>query len=373
MAINLQKTKAADQPAATGSGWSVLPFFKKKISGRDRMFFTERLALLLETGGALQPSLRTMQEQTDKPLLAEIIGNLADEVSAGRPFSQALAKHPEMFSSTYVNLIRASEQGGFMDKVLKELLYMEEKQEKLLVTIRAALAYPTFLVLFSLAVITFILLVVFPKFGPLFDSIRDQLPVSTIFLLAISTILQKYWYILVAVLLILAVAVNNWRHLPAGIETIDRIKLRLPLVRDIFIKIYLAQSLRVMGLSLANGVSVIDSLASCRDVVDNLLYRRFMSKAIKSVTDGKGIAACFAQETFIPAMASQMITTGEESGTLALVMKRVADFYERELENRLALLTRIIEPLLLLVMGLVVGLIVSSLILPIFKLSRTIH
>jgi type II secretory pathway component PulF len=373
MAINLQTAKPADRAAASGSRSILLPFFKKKVSGRDRMFFIERLALLLETGGALQPSLQALREQTDKPLLADIIGSLSDEVLAGRSFSQALAKHTEMFSSTYINLIQASEQGGFMDKVLKELLAMEEKQERLRVTVGAALAYPSFLILFSLAVIAFILLVVFPKFGPLFDSIRDQLPMSTTFLLAVSAGLQKYWYTLVAVILVVAMAANNWRRSPAGLETIARFKLRFPIVRDIFIQIYLTQSLRVMGLSLANGVSVIDSLASCRDVVDNLLFRRFMARAIKSVTDGKGLAACFTKETFIPAMVRQMIKTGEESGTLAWVMGRVADFYERELENRLALLTKIIEPLLLLVMGLVVGLIVSSLILPIFKLSRAIH
>jgi len=373
MAINLQTAKTAAYPVPIKSGSNVFPFFRKKISGRDRMFFTERLALLLETGGALQPSLQALRDQTDNPLLAGIIGSLADEVMAGRSFSQALAKHPQMFSSTYRNLIRASERGGFMDKVLKELLSMDEKQEKFRIMIRAALAYPSFLVFFSLAVISFILLVVFPKFGPLFDSIRDQLPMSTTFLLGISSGLSKYWYILVGALLMTGVVVNNWLRSPTGHETVDRIKLRLPIIRDIFIQIYLTQSLRVMGLSLANGVSVIDSLASCRDVVNNLLFRRFMTKAIKSVTDGKGLADCFEKETFIPAMVRQMIKTGEESGTLALVMRRVADFYERELENRLALVTKIIEPLLLLVMGLVVGLIVSSLILPIFKLSRAVQ
>jgi type II secretory pathway component PulF len=373
MAIDLRTAKQAGRTAGTGSRSINAPFFKKRISGRDRMFFFERLALLLETGGALQPSLQALREQTDKPLLAGIIGSLADEVLAGRSFSQALIKHPEMFSSTHVNLIRASEQGGFMDKVLKELLVMEEKQEKLRVTVGAALAYPSFLIIFSLAVVAFILLVVFPKFGPLFDSIREQLPMSTTILLAVSTYLQKYWYTLVAFLLVAAMAANHWRRSPTGLESIARLKLRFPVVKDIFIQIYLAQSLRVMGLSLANGVSVIDSLASCRDVVDNLLFSRFMARAIKSVTDGKGLAACFAQETFIPAMVRQMIKTGEESGTLAWVMGRVADFYERELENRLALLTKIIEPLLLMVMGLVVGLIVSALILPIFKLSRAVH
>jgi type II secretory pathway component PulF len=372
MAINLQSAKSK-HPAPFIKRLAGTVIFKKKISGKDRMFFTERLALLLETGGALQPSLQSLQEQTDDPMLAGIIGNLAEEVLAGRSFSQALAKHPEMFSSTYINLINAGEKGGFMARVLKELLYMEEKQEKLRVTVSSALAYPSFLICFSAAVVLFILLVVFPKFGALFDSIRDQLPISTVLLLFVSKGLKDYWYTILAGLLSITLLVYNWLKSPAGHETVDRFKLRLPIIKDIFIQIYLVQSLRVMGLSLSNGVSVIDSLVSCRDVVNNLVFRRFMSTAIKSVSDGKGIGAAFDKGTFIPSMVRQMIKTGEESGNLALVMKRIADFYERELENKLALLTKIIEPLMLLVMGVVVGLVVSSLILPIFKLSRAVH
>ena len=337
------------------------------------MFFTERLALLLETGGALQPSLQSLQEQTANPVLAGIIGKLSEEVLGGRSFSQALTQHPEMFSNTYINLINAGEQGGFLARVLKELLHMEEKQDKLRVTVRSALAYPSFLICFSAAVIFFILLVVFPKFGALFDSIRDQLPISTVVLLFVSNGLKDYWYIILACLLGITILVINWLTSPAGNATVDRFKLQLPIIKDIFIQIYLVQSLRVMGLSLANGVSLIDSLTSCRDVVNNLVFRSFMSTAIKSVSDGKGIGAAFDHGTFIPSMVRQMIKTGEESGNLALVMKRVADFYERELENKLALLTKIIEPLMLLVMGVVVGLVVSSLILPIFKLSRAVH
>jgi type II secretory pathway component PulF len=372
MAINLQSAKS-EHPTPFIKGWIGTDIFKKKISCKDRMFFTERLALLLETGGALQPSLQSLQTQTDNPMLAEIIGQLAEEVLGGRSFSQALAQHPEMFSNTYINLINAGEQGGFLARVLKELLHMEEKQDKLRVTVRSALAYPSFLICFSAAVIFFILLVVFPKFGALFDSIRDQLPISTVVLLFVSNGLKDYWYIILACLLGITILVINWLTSPAGNATVDRFKLQLPIIKDIFIQIYLVQSLRVMGLSLANGVSLIDSLTSCRDVVNNLVFRSFMSTAIKSVSDGKGIGNAFDHGTFIPSMVRQMIKTGEESGNLALVMKRVADFYERELENKLALLTKIIEPLMLLVMGVVVGLVVSSLILPIFKLSRAVH
>ncbi len=373
MAIEIPSSKPVSDSASTLNLRTSFNIGAKKISGKDRMFFTERLALLLETGGALQNSLETLKDQTDNPPLKAIISDLSDDVLAGRSFSQALSKHPQMFSSTYVNLIGASEHGGFMPNVLKELLKMEEKREKLRATIRSALAYPAFLTFFSVAVVLFILLVVFPKFGVLFESIRDQLPVTTIFLMITSDLLRQYWYAIFAVVLVSAILAYNFLKSPTGSETVDRFKLKLPFFRDIFIQIYLIQSLRVMSLSMTNGVSILDALSSCREVVDNLVFKRFISSTKKSVADGKGMAAGFSQGKFIPSMVRQMITTGEESGNLALVMDRIADFYERELESKLAMLTKIIEPLLLLIMGIVVGLIVSSLILPIFKLSRAVQ
>ena len=157
-----------------------------------------------------------------------------------------------------------------------------------------------------------------------------------------------------------------------GGELLDRLKLRMFYLRDIFVQLYLVQSLRVMGLSLGNGVSVMDTLASCRDVVQNRLYRRFISQVEVKVQEGEGLAAAFEETEFIPPAVRQMISTGEETGNLPRVMSRVAAYYERELDKRMAAFARAVEPIMLIVMGAVVGLVVSSLILPIFKLSRAV-
>jgi len=348
-------------------------FSGRKISGKERMFLTERLALLLETGGALQPSLQSLQKQTSNPALAKIIGALADDVMSGRQLSVALAKYPELFSKTYVKLIQAGEQGGFMAKILQELQKMEQKKEKLRQMIVSSLSYPAFLIIASLAVMIFILVFIFPKFAILFENIRDQLPITTIMLMSASEALRHYWYLF---LLALAGAIYftlKWLHSSAGGIIVDKLKLSIPGLKDIFVEIYLVQSLRILSLSLNNGVSLVDAIDSCHEVTDNSIFREFMEKLHNNVSEGHSFAVGFADAGFIPDMVSQMIITGEQSGNLATVMDRVADFYERELENRVTLISKIIEPLMLLLMGVIVGLMVSSLILPIFKLSKAVH
>ena len=365
------------KPAALAAEKKEIPFkslfARRKISFRERMFLTERLALLLETGGALQPSLQSLEKQTKNPALAAIIGKLADDVMSGQQFSVALAKHPDLFSKTYVKLIEAGEQGGFMAKTLHELQKMEQKKEKLRRTIVAALSYPVFLIIASFAVMVFVLVFVFPKFAILFESIRDQLPVTTIMLMAASDALRHYWYLFLLGLAAAAYFTRQWLRSSAGRLRVDKLKLSLPGIETIFTEIYIVQSLRILSLSLNNGVSLVEAILACHEVTGNSIFTAFMDKLHRYVSEGSSFAAGFVETDFIPDMVGQMIMTGEQSGNLATVMERVADFYERELENRVTLVSKIIEPLMLLLMGVVVGLMVSSLILPIFRLSRAVH
>lgn len=350
-----------------------LSFRTKKVGSKERMFFTERVSLLLETGVPLHAALEALKRQVQNTELTPIIDDVMDDIAGGRAFSEALAKHPTVFSSTYVNLVAAGEKGGFLAEVLRQILSMDEKQEKLRAVLSSALSYPVFLIFFSLAVVLFILTVVFPKFSEFFHAIRDQLPVTTIFLMAVSDILRQYWIVVIGGLAAGALALARWVKRPETRRWVDRCKLRIPLIKDVFVQLYLIHSLRVLSLSMANGVSLLDALGSCRDVVRNVVFRGFIERAETLVSEGRGLSPAFQETHFIPAIVRQMISTGEEAGGLPLVMGRVADFYERELEKKVTALSKMAEPIMLLVMGVLVGLIVSSLILPIFKLSRAVR
>jgi type II secretory pathway component PulF len=304
--------------------------------------------------------------------MRETIEKVAQDVSDGLSFGAALEKHEQVFSSTYINLIRASETGGFMSQVLEQLLTMDKKREELRNTLVSAATYPAFLVFFSIAVVVFVLVVVFPKFGSMFDSIYDQLPGTTKALMAMSDVLRQQWWLVLAGLTAFFVGFRQWATSNAGRTRIDHWQLHLPVVRDIFVQIYLVQSLQVLSLSLVNGVSVMESLDACRDVVKNKVYRKLIAKIEDSVEAGAGVSAAFSDATFIPDLAKHMISTGEQTGNLGKVMGRIAQYYEVQLNKKLNAASKLAEPIMLLVMGVVVGVLVSSLILPIFKLSRAV-
>ena len=373
MPIELNQIVAAPETRVTAKSAATRRLFSRsRISSDDRRFFTEQLALMLETGANLHQALKMLREQNQQPAMAAIIEELVEDVAGGRPFSASLSKHPKAFSTTYVNLVAASEGGGFLHEVLTELLQMEEKADELNSTVRSALSYPLFLALFSLAVVVFVLVVVFPKFGVMFAKIHDQLPMTTIVLMHASDFLRSYWIPTIAGLVATVILINRWAQSPNGRSTIDRLKVTLPGIKHVFMQIYLVQSLRVMSLSLANGVNIIDTLHATRDVANNDIMRRFFAMVEEQVQQGNGIAAGFKRDKLIPVLVQRLVATGEESGNLPKVMSRLSEYYERELTKRLKSLSKMAEPIMLMVMGLVVGIIVSSLILPIFKLSRAV-
>ncbi len=344
-----------------------------KITMQDRMFFTEQLSLLLETGASLHEALSALKLQSESLAMKRLVDSLMNDIAEGKSFSMALSSHPDVFSSTYINLISASESGGFMHEVLAQLLEMDEKREQLRNTLVSAFSYPLFLIAFSVAVVVFVLVVVFPKFSDMFSQIYDQLPTTTKFLMGTSDLFIQHWMPILMGLLLLIIGFNYWLKSSQGIRMMDQFKLNAPVIKVVFIQLYLVQSLRVMSLSLQHGVSVPDTLRACKDVVSNNIYQEFISRVENMVQQGSGISLAFSNTPFIPPIVEQMIATGEDAGRLPQVMSRIADHYERELSRRLTALSKLAEPMMLLVMGLVVGILVSSLILPIFKLSRAVH
>ena len=362
---------SAKSAGARKGFWSLSS--EARIGSADRILFTERLTLLLETGVPLHDALGALRDQTVKPRLKAIIGDVADDIVGGARFSEALARHPDLFPPTYINLIGASEEGGFLAEVLVQLMDMDEKQERLRSTIVSALSYPGFLIVFSILVVVFILISVFPKFSVMFASMYDELPVTTKVFIFASDVLTRHGALFgIGTLAVAAGALLALRR-PDVREWLDRVKLRLPYVKDIFIKIYLTRLMRVMGISLERGVTILATLGACRNVIPNAEFQRFIGELEVQVTEGRGIAAGFRDSPLIPISVKQMIETGEQTGTLGRVMGRVADFYERDLTRQLNGMAKMAEPVMLLVMGVLVGTIVTSIILPIFKMSRAVH
>ncbi len=377
MAFEISRTP--DAPPTTGTGQLrgllnvKLRLPSRAIGVNERMVFTEQLALLLDTGVSIHEALKALKQQSEDPKLTAILESLIETVTEGKPFSVALSRHPEMFSQTYVSLVAAAEEGGFLQQVLQQLLEMDEKNSRLRSIIVSALSYPVFLIAFSLAVVIFVLVAIFPKFHDLFHSIRDQLPATTLALMWVSEFLLNHW---LATLMALGAGLAGLLagiRTPAGAQLVDELKIRAPVIGGIFVHVYLNQTLNVIGLALVSGVPITVALKASQEVVGNRVFSRFLEAVRQQVNEGQGIASGFNQAAFIPPMVREMISTGERSGNLGKVMMRIADFYARELNKRIAVVAKVAEPLMLVVMGVVVGVLVASLILPIFKLSRAVH
>ncbi len=369
MPIEINSSSANNQARGLRDYSFSIPGFEPKVTIQDRLFFTEQLSLLLDTGGELFNSLQVLRQQMLNSPLSRVVDDLLHSLEQGKALSAALEAHPKIFPQTYVKLVEASEQGGFLVEVLQELSVMDAKRQQLRSTISSALMYPVFLLLFSFAVVGFVLVVVFPKFADIFVSIYDQLPATTKFLMATSDVMRDHWQSLLAgFALWLTIILFAFRQ-PGGKRLLDRWKLHLPLIRGIYQQIYMVHFLRVLSLSLSNGVTLIDALTACREVVDNSYFLDFTREIEESVQQGQGLSAAVNKADFVPSLAKHMLQTGEQSGSLAKVTSRMADHYEKELMHTLQTVSKMSEPVMLIVMGAVVGILVSSLILPIFKMS----
>lgn len=372
MAIEIAPIK---KPRLFGSWLLFQEQFKRALKPnylpiKERMFFIEQLVLLLSAGTSIYDSLITIESQVQHKILKRVINDLIEKIAGGKSFSESLQAHTDVIPRAYVSLIEASEKGGFLHEVMLEILNLEKKREQLKSTMISSLSYPFFMVVFSIGVVIFILTFIFPKFAEMFAVLGDKLPLATEILMAISGVLQEYFrYIIVGLCLILWFA-QKFFESDQGKSLANRFKLHCVGIKHIFMQIYLINIMRVLGLSLKNGVSMMEALYSCRNVVDNHLYQHFIDSVTEELKEGKGISPAFRNSRYVPVLVKQMMTMGEESSSLPLVAERIADYYEEKLSENLKLISKIAEPFMLLIMGLVIGGIVSALILPLFKLSQ---
>ena len=344
-----------------------------KITEKDRIFLFSQLALMLGTGTPLNRSLIAIKPQIKSPFFKGIVEDLIADIEGGKSFSAAMAKYEKEFSPITINMIKAGEISGSLETMLSQAELYEKKKAEFKAMIKRAMTYPLLLMALSLCVIIFVLTFVFPKFADLFADVWEILPASTKILMGVSNFTLEYWYLLIIALILMVFACWSSLKSKKVLALLDRIKIKTPLIGTIFIMAYTSQMLRTLGFLISGGVPLLDGLATTRETIRNTLYQSFVDKIIKSAKDGQGISLAFLQTDFLPETVKQVIKTGEDSGKLDFVMIKLSDYYDGEMEKQLKLLSTIIEPLALLIMGVVVGFIVMSIVLPIFKLSKAIH
>jgi general secretion pathway protein F len=346
----------------------------RKVGSREVTVMTRQLATLLGAGLPLVQSLATLIAQTSHPQLKTILSQIKEEVNEGSSFSQTMTHYPQVFPAFYLNMVRAGEASGTLHLVLERLADFSEKQQALKGRVRAALAYPLFMFLIGSVVLFFLVAFVVPNVTRIFDEMHQTLPLITILLIGVSRFLETFWWLIVAGLIGAFVALKYFlSKTQKGRTLLDRTLLALPVVGQMNRKIAVARFSRTLGTLLESGVPLLASLEIVRNIVGNSLISDAIQKAGNDVREGQSLSAPLARSGLFPAISVEMISVGEQSGNLEPMLYRIAEAYEKEVESSITMLTSLLEPIMILVMGLAVGFIVVSILLPIFEMNQLVR
>ncbi len=334
--------------------------------------FTTQLSVMIKAGINLRAALDGIAEQTDHSTFKKIILGLKTDVESGKQFSDAIARHPKLFGPLYVNMVRASEMSGSFAKMLDRIAgYIAQQIETRKMVVGASI-YPGVIGTMAISVTVFLLTFVLPRFYKVFEGKEEILPFATKFLMGISKFTVANWPYLLGGVLMVAVGSFAFIKTEVGAFWADRTKLTIPILRTMFRSLYISRSLQTMGQLINAGVPMLDTLAITGDISGNRLYKGMWRSVYSSVKQGKKITAPLMKTRLLPRAVSQMIAAGEESGKLGEVLDEISVYYSKQLKEHIKAVTSMIEPIMIIVMGGVVGFIAMAIILPIFKMSQVV-
>jgi type IV pilus assembly protein PilC len=339
------------------------------VKTKDLVIFSRQFATMIDAGLPLVQCLDILASQQDNAEFKRVLTEVKSSVEGGSTFADALRKHPKAFDSLYVNLIAAGEVGGILDTILNRLSGFLEKAEKLKGKIKGAMTYPVAVIIIACLVVAGLLLWVVPIFEDMFAGFGQALPVPTQIVVGLSEALQHYWYIIIGVMVGIGIGINRAYKTQKGRRVIDGILLRVPVVGDLIRKTAVARFTRTLGTMLSSGVPILESLEIVSKTAGNVIIEEAVMKARMSLSQGKTLADPLIETKVFPGMVTQMIAVGEQTGALDTMLAKIADFYEEEVDAAVDALTALIEPMLMVFLGVVVGGLVIALYLPIFQIA----
>jgi type IV pilus assembly protein PilC len=336
---------------------------------KDLLSFTKQLAVMIKAGISIRDAVEGIGDQVENLRFKKVLEEIKDDVESGMPFSGALAKHPKLFSSLYVNMVRASEMSGTFSHMLNRIAAYLTQQSETRRMVIGAMVYPMVLFTMSIAAVTFLLTWVLPKFLTFFAGKEHLLPKPTLLVMGISDFLRNQWYFLVAGIALAVTGFSLAVRTPKGRFIWDTVKLRIPIFRRMFRALYITRALQTMGELLSAGVPILETLDITADVSGNQRYENMWKNVRDSVQQGNQIIQPLHNEPLLPPSVVQMIGAGENSGNLGPVLQDISDFYQKELKDTIKAVTSLIEPVMIVFMGVVIGAIAMSIMLPAIKIS----
>jgi|LGVF01.1.fsa_nt_gb general secretion pathway protein F len=370
--VDLKET-SVEEKNKVPTGRSIGDLFKR-VGLREVSIMTRQLSTLLGAGLPLVPSLTAIISQTTNPQLKKTLAQVKEEVNEGSSFVQSISHYPGIFSPFYINMVRAGEASGALDIVLERLADFSENQQALRGRIKAALAYPLFMFFIGAIVLFFLTTFIVPKITGIFSEMHQTLPGITVFLISVSGFLKSFWVAIVLIIIgIFSVLKYVFAKTLKGQYLRDRILLKTPLSGSLTHKMAMARFSRTLGTLLESGVPMLTALSIVKNVVNNRLIADAIAEASIDVEEGQNLSATLSKKRLFPPIVIQMISAGEQSGTLEAMLYKIADSLETEVESNITMMTSMLEPVMILIMGLLVGFIVISILLPIFEMNQLIR
>ncbi len=346
----------------------------RRVRGRPRpkdvLCMMEQMSIMFETGLNLMVALDCMAVQARSPALRAIVEQMRDSIRGGMPLWQAMENHPKVFSPICVNMVRAGEIAGCMDEMLPRLTEYLEREIDTKSRVKSAISYPIVMLVMAVFVVAFLIIYVFPKFLPIFEGNEHLLPFSTKFFLWVGTTCQEKWPMILGGAVVLAVGGFFFVQQPKVKMALDRLWLKIPLVGNVVSKLSLSRSFHSIAVLLHGGIPILEALRVAHDVAGNHVFKETWNDVSEELRNGREFTAPLKNNPYIPLSEVQMMSMGERSGHLSMVLSKISKHYEKEIDYSVKSLVKFVEPALIIVLGVLVGLIVTSLILPIFQISH---
>ncbi len=339
---------------------------------KEIVIFTRQFATMIGAGLPLVQCLNILSGSTENKIFSKVIADVKSKVEAGETFADALRRHPKVFDSLYTNMIEAGEVGGILDKILLRLADYAEKAMALKGKIKSAMVYPTAIVTVAVAVVVFLLVFVIPMFGEMFADFGQELPWPTKIVLNTSDFVINHWFVVFIIPIVLFFAFIQFRKTERGCTITDKIFIRLPVLGPLIQKVAVAKFTRTMGTLISSGVPIIEGLEITAKTSGQKVIEHAVLAIIDDIKAGKGLAEPLKEQGVFPPMVVQMIEVGEQTGALDSMMNKIADFYDQEVDTAVEGLTSLLEPMLMVFLGVVVGFVVVAMYMPIFKIGDVV-
>jgi len=349
----------------------VLASWINRVRSKDLVIFSRQMATLLEARVPLRDTLKNLYRQTENRLLKEVVFDISADISAGVSFSQALEKHNNVFSDFFINMMRAAEVTGRVDEAMTFMADYLEKEDALSSKVRNALIYPAFVIGLFVLVVGVMVVYVFPQIKPIFDETGVALPIYTKIILGTGDFILAWWWALIAIAVVVAVAIADYVSTEEGRGLMNEISLRTPVLGSLYRKVYITRFAQSVSVLVAGGVAIVQAIRISARTIGNVVYAEELERVAERVKEGELVSKALEDSPHFPLLVANLVAIGEQTGKLDQLLRKIADFYTRQVDETVGSLVELIQPILMVAIGLFVGVLFASILMPIYNLAQT--